>query len=153
MHFLYDWTNKNIISAAFSGVNESTWEHMKLLFFPWLIFALFESLYVKNSNFWCVKLVGILYGLFSIPIIFYTYNGAVGKSPDWLNIGIFFVAAAITFYAETKLLKKNTLSCSHPYVPLGIICLVGIMFIVFTFFPPHINIFKDPLTNTYGIAP
>ena len=32
LHFLYDWTGESILVSPFSGVNESTWEHMKLLF-------------------------------------------------------------------------------------------------------------------------
>lgn len=32
LHFLYDWLDKPAWIAPFSGVNESTWEHMKLLF-------------------------------------------------------------------------------------------------------------------------
>ena len=34
LHFLYDWTNESLVVALFSAVNESTFEHMKLLFFP-----------------------------------------------------------------------------------------------------------------------
>lgn len=152
LHFLYDWTGQSIFTAPFSGVNESTWEHMKLLFFPWLIFALFENLFIKSSeSYWCIKLRGIICGLFSIPILFYTYNGAVGKSPDWLNIAIFFISAAITFYVEARLFKQNNVKCKNQYLALGLICLIGILFIVFTFFTPALGIFRDPLTNTYGI--
>lgn len=153
LHFLYDWTNESIIIAPFSGVNESTWEHMKLLFFPWLIFTLAESLFIKDSdNYWCVKLIGILSGLTTIPALFYAYNGVIGSSPDWLNIAIFFVAAAITFYVETRLLNKETIKCRRPYIAIGIICLIGALFIVFTFFTPQLNIFKDPLSGSYGLS-
>lgn len=31
LHFLFDWTNGSVIAALFSAVNESIWEHMKLL--------------------------------------------------------------------------------------------------------------------------
>ena len=34
LHFVYDWSGGSVWTAAFSAVNESTWEHMKLLFFP-----------------------------------------------------------------------------------------------------------------------
>ena len=108
LHFIYDWTNESPFAALFSGVNESTWEHMKLLFFPLFVFAVVQSFFFKEyDNFWCVKLIGTLSGLISIPILFYTYNGAFGKSPDWLNITIFFISAAITFLVETRLFKKE----------------------------------------------
>ncbi len=153
LHFLYDWTNKSIWTAPFSGVNESTWEHMKLLFFPLFIFALIQSRFFrKQRNFWCVKLIGITVGLLSIPALFYTYNGALGKSPDWVNIAIFFIATALAFFVEWKLLKKNTLRCSSPRAALLALCGIGIAFVVFTFLTPKIPLFKDPLTSTYGIS-
>lgn len=152
LHFLYDWTNKSIFISAFSGVNESTWEHMKLLYFPLLIFALIQSRYFKEyKNYWCIKLVGILAGLVSIPILFYTYNGTFGKSHDWLNITIFFISTAIAFLIETWMFYKNNLRCKHPWLAFFIICLIGVLFITFTFFTPEIPLFKDPLINTYGI--
>ena len=50
LHFLYDWLGESVLVAPFSGVNESTWEHMKLLFWPMLIFALFQSFSFKTRN-------------------------------------------------------------------------------------------------------
>ncbi|MBR6729608.1 MAG: hypothetical protein IKL80_05545, partial [Clostridia bacterium] len=43
LHFLFDWTGGSLPAAPFSAVNESIWEHMKLLFFPMFAFALLES--------------------------------------------------------------------------------------------------------------
>ena len=152
LHFIYDWTNESPFAALFSGVNESTWEHMKLLFFPLFVFAVVQSFFFKEyDNFWCVKLIGTLSGLISIPILFYTYNGAFGKSPDWLNITIFFISAAITFLVETRLFKKEKPNCKRPYLAFVFLCIIAVLFFVFTFAPPQIPLFQDPLTNTYGI--
>ena len=102
LHFLYNWMQQSILIAPFSSVNESTWEHMKLLFFPMFIFALFQSQFFKEfKNFWCVKLVGILTGLVLI--------------------------------LETWLLKKYTLHCKSPCLAFACICLIGVLFVVFTF--------------------
>ena len=152
LHFLYEWTNKNILLAPFSGVNESTWEHMKLLFFPLLLFALVQYRFFKNArSFWCVKLAGAAAGLILIPMIFYTYNGAFGKSPDWFNIAIFFMATAVTFLLETWLFKKGFLPCKQPWIAFVILCAIGAVFVVFTFAPPRIPLFRDPLTGHYGV--
>lgn len=40
-HFFYDWSGRNPLAALISPVNESIWEHMKLLFFPSLLWSLF----------------------------------------------------------------------------------------------------------------
>ena len=153
LHFLYDWTNQSVLAAPFSGVNESTWEHMKLFYFPWLLFALVQSyFYADCPKYWCVKLYGLVTGLFAIPILFYTYNGVIGKSPDWINIAIFFIATALAFYVEKRLFENDTFTCRFPKLSLGIILVFGILFIIFTFATPKIALFLDPVTQTYGIT-
>ena len=140
------------MGCAFSGVNESTWEHMKLLFWPMLIYAIVESfLFKERENFWCVKLRGILLGLTLIPVLFYTYNGVIGKSPDWINIAIFFVSAAIAYTYETIVFEKNELKCRSKKLAIGVILVITLLFVVFTFRTPEIGIFKDPISGTYGI--
>ena len=152
LHFLYDWLGEAIWVAPFSGVNESTWEHMKLLFWPMLIFTVVQSFFFKKrKDFWCVKLRGMLLGLSLIPILFYTYNGAVGKSPDWLNITIFFVSAAVTFLYETRLFNENRLVCRSPKISIVLLSTIALLFVVFTFITPQIGIFRDPITGTFGI--
>ena len=151
LHFLYDWLGEAVWIAPFSGVNESTWEHMKLLFWPMLLFAMFQSFFFKSYNsFWCIKLCGILMGLGMIPLLFYGYNGIIGKSPDWINIAIFFVSGAVAFIYETRRLKEDA-KCKRPRLALAIICLIGVLFVLFTFITPELEIFRDPLTGGYGI--
>ena len=152
LHFLYDWLEGAVWVAPFSGVNESTWEHMKLLFWPMLVFALFEWFFFREEKaFWCIKLRGILLGLTLIPVLFYTYNGVVGKSPDFVNIAIFFVSAAITYIYETRQFSKNNIHCLAPQKAFAILLGIAVLFVVFTFATPQIDIFKDPITGTYGI--
>ena len=151
-HFLYDWTGKNILISPFSGVNESTWEHMKLLFWPLLLFALVQRLFFRDpENYWCVKLAEILLGLSLIPMLFYTYNGVFGQSADWINITIFYICALLVFLFEWWAFQYDRLPCKHPQLAFAAICLIGVLFVVFTFVPPQIPLFRDPLTGTYGI--
>lgn len=151
LHFLYEWLGEAKWIAPFSGVNESTWEHMKLLFWPMLIFALVQGIFFKDYNgFWCVKLRGILLGLALIPVIFYTYNGVIGKSPDWINIAIFFISAASAYIYEARALKKEAESCNKR-LSVSLLCIIAASFVLFTFITPEIAIFKDPITNAYGI--
>ncbi len=152
LHFLYEWTGKAVWIAPFSGINESTWEHMKLLFLPMFIFAIVQSFFFRDrEDFWCVKLRGILLGLILIPVLFYTYNGIIGKSPDWINIVIFFLSAAIAYIYETRLFNANKLHGGSTKLCLAVLCVIALLFVVFTFITPEINIFRDPLTGTYGI--
>ncbi len=152
LHFLYDWTHSTF-SALFSAVNESTWEHMKLLFFPMFIFAIFQCQYFAKDydNFWCAKLIGILTGLAVIPIIYYTYTGATGVSADWFNILIFFIAAAIGYIVETHFMKSDKNFCKSPVLAIIILGVIAVLFFAFTFTPPKIPLFEDPINKTYGL--
>ena len=152
LHFLYDWL-PSPLTAAVSGVNESTWEHMKLLFFPLFIYALIQARFWKEKpeNFWCTKLYGTLLGLALIPVIFYTFNGVFGPSPDWYTIAIFFQAAAATYLLETALFTRGEPCDPSPAVSIFILCLIALAFILFTWFPPQIPLFMDPVTGQYGI--
>ena len=151
LHFLYDWTD-SVLVAPFSGVNESTWEHMKLLFWPMFIYAIVQSFFFKDrEDFWCVKLKGILLGLVLIPIIFYTYNGVIGQSPDWINIAIFFISAAVAYIYETRQFNNGTMTCKSSKIVLAVLFVIALLFVIFTFATPEISIFKDPLSGAYGI--
>ena len=152
LHFLYDWLGQAIWIAPFSGVNESTWEHMKLLFWPMFIFAVIQSFFFRDrKDFWCIKQRGILSGLILIPVLFYTYNGVIGKSPDFVNIAIFFVSAACAYIYETRLFTSGKVQCKIPRAAFLSLCALAVLFVIFTFATPQIGIFKDPLSGTYGI--
>lgn len=152
LHFLFEWLGKPVWIAPFSGVNESTWEHMKLFFWPAFVFALFQSFFFRGrKDFWCVKLYGIALGLAFIPIAFYTYNGVIGKSPDWVNIAIFFIAAALSYISETKLFREERIGCKKPKLALLSLLLIAVLFVAFTFYTPKFEIFKDPITGMYGM--
>jgi len=152
LHFLYDWLGEAIWIAPFSGVNESTWEHMKLLFWPLFIYAAVQSFFFRERrDFWCVKLRGILFGVILIPVIFYTYNGIIGRSPDFLNIAIFYICAACAYIYEARLFRSEKIRCASPKLAFAVLCFVALLFVLFTFITPRLSAFKDPLTGAYGI--
>lgn len=150
LHFVYEWCNNSTFAGLFSAVNESTWEHMKLFYFPWLFFAVFEAVLFKGQydRFWCVKFFGLLAGLLAIPVIYYTYTGVFGVSVDWFNITIFFIATAIAFFVETRLLQSRRKCRISAKFALLIIIILGVAFWVLTFSPPQIPFFQDPVTKT-----
>lgn len=155
LHFLFDWAGGRIAAALVSAVNESIWEHMKLIYVPMLVFAWAEYLVFGKTtpNFWCIKLAGFLTALVLIPILYYTYTGALGINTGWFNVTIFFLAAGTAFCLETRLFQ-NGRTCSLPgWAALVLLHLPGILFILFTFFPPRIPLLRDPLTGSFGFQP
>ncbi len=152
LHFVYEWCGESTVVGLFSAVNESTWEHMKLFYFPWLIFAVFQAVLFKGKydGFWCVKLCGLLLGLLTIPVLYYTYKGVFGVSVDWFNIAIFFIATAVAFWFECWLMRSDCKCRVSDKIALSMIVLLGVAFLVLTFSPPHIPLFQDPVTKSYG---
>lgn len=144
-HFLFEWSNNNIIVGFFMPVNESIWEHMKLVFFPMLLYSLFIIPRLKNS--WpCIvpsMLTGTLLCTVLIPIIFYTCTGIVGKHSFLLDIGTFVLSILIAFYTIYRL----TLSCKmerYSFLLYTIIFIFLICFMRFAYYPPNIGLFTEP---------
>ena len=151
LHFTYEWSNNNIFVGLFSAINESTWEHLKLLFFPMLITIIIGYFYIGKDipNFICAKAIGILSAIFSAIIIFYTYTGILGYNLAILNIILFYISVFIGEFIAYKLMISN-FTCNKK-IAIFILLILIFLFIFFTFNPPEIGLFLDPLTNTYGI--
>lgn len=153
-HFIYKWSGYNIAAALLCPVNESVWEHLKLLFFPYLIWSIAEHrmLLQENQNlkgFIMSKLIGVVAGMAVIVSFFYTYTGALGKSVEIVNILSFFLGVGAAFSIDSLLIKQNRLKYDNLAIA-GFISIAAV-FIIFTFAPPLIPLFKDPITSVYGI--
>jgi hypothetical protein len=151
LHFVYEWSGESVLTAPISGINESTWEHMKLLFVPMALYAVVQSFFVKDASYWCDKALSSLSGLLAIPVLYYTLNGAFGKTSARVNIALFFVSAAVAYLLEYYLLKRGIPKCKKGWGILFFI-LVAVAFAVFTFMPPELPLFRDPVTGGYGIG-
>lgn len=149
-HFLYDWSNHNHIVGLFAPINESIWEHMKLVFFPMLIYSL-AMIFRFMQKYSCIisaLCFGILSGTLLIPVFYYAYTYALGKNIFILDIGTFLLSVLIGFSLSYKL----TLSCKlQPYTILLciLVCFLFACFLVFTYHIPDLAIFQDPtVSNT-----
>ena len=133
--------------AVFSAVNESTWEHMKLLFIPFLVFTVVEFIVFSEAfrNFFAVKAASILLGLVSIPALFYTLAGMFGKLPGWVNITIFFLADALLYFLSYRLLTDGALRGGAMQL-IGFVLLWALLFafVWFTYRPLHLPLIFRP---------
>lgn len=145
LHFTYELSGNNVIVALFSPINESVWEHLKLLYFPMLITTLIGTYYYRNdiSNFLCSKTIGIIVALFFTVSFFYTYSGILGKNIAVIDILTFYIAVFFGEYVSYKLMKKP-LKCNNG-VAIVVLAILLLCFILFTFNTPDIGIFKNPL--------
>ena len=131
-HFLYDWTGRGAIAALFFPVNESTWEHMKLIFFPMLLCAVFLAARFKEE-----------YPTLSIPVTFYTYKGIVGRSFPAADIAVFLAGVLIAF-RTAWVLKESPAVCQYRNLIYCFTSCFAVLFFVFAFFPPAIGLFAEP---------
>ena len=144
-HFLYDWTGRGAIAALFFPVNESTWEHMKLIFFPMLLSSFFLSARFKEE-YPCLPgalLLGDLLGTLSIPVTFYTYKGIVGRSFLAADIAVFLAGVLIAF-RTAWVLKESPAVCQYRNLIYLFTVLSAVLFFIFAFLPPAIGLFAEP---------
>ncbi|MEG2916008.1 MAG: DUF6512 family protein, partial [Oscillospiraceae bacterium] len=154
LHFAFEWSGENTFVAVFSPVNESVWEHLKLLFFPYMAYAIFELIQFTDN--WrgiiVSKTLGVIMGMLSILMLFYTYSGIIGKNITWIDISIFIIGVGIAFWVSYKTFEifKNS---SNFVVTLAVfaIMLITRLFVSYTFAPPELPLFLDTQSMTYGI--
>ena len=144
-HFVYNWSGENTILGYLTPVNESTWEHLKLLFFPTLIFSVFEYFLMKEKpqNYPFAVSISLLIGLISIVIIFYTYSGVLGFKIEWFNIAIYYIALLIMLITKAILLSFKLEVGILNWIALIWIFVMALTFIFFTYNPLDLGIFKE----------
>ena len=156
LHFVYDWSNQNHFLALFVPVNESVWEHLKLLFFPVFLYTLFEImvLFKTSGRFLSSRIISLLAGMFFIVVSFFTYTGISGRNFLVMDVLIFVLSVLVTFYAS------RYLEVQHPGFDLpllanfAVLLLLVICFFSFTFSPPGLPIFQsDYETSRYLNSP
>ena len=140
-HFTFELSNNNIIVSLFSGINESTFEHMKLLLYPiiiWYVIYYFKNYTDTNKDvLFSSMITNIIVSIISIPIIFYTLNGIFGKTSLLVDILIFLISIIIGMYhANINYLKRKRLPWK---IILGLIIII---FSYFTFNPLNIPLFN-----------
>ena len=152
LHFVYEWTGGNPLIAAFCAVNESTWEHMKLLAVPWILWTAVTILIERRADCAAPRAAGLLTGLILIPALFYTYTGICGKSVDVVNVLIFQAAVLAAWLVSRGLQRRGSLSAPLWQV-LGILVQLGAaaVFAVWTVNPPELPLFVDPTNGTRGV--
>jgi hypothetical protein len=154
LHFAYEWSGRNLIVAMFTPVNESVWEHLKLLFTPILFYSVIEYFTYgkKIANFVPIRVASIIIGMLVIIVSFYTYSGIIGSNYLAADIGTFVLGTLVAYWVSYKLLRTECFVSQQANL-LGWIVLIFLIFIVivFTFTPPHIALFKDSASGTYGI--
>lgn len=153
LHFVYDWTNENSFVALFVPVNESVWEHLKLIFFPYTIYAIYETIKLKNNKFniFFAKAIGVSAGMLTTLCIYYLITGITGRQISAVNIASFFIGVAAAYLISYLLLTKSIGKGIINGIAIVYIIILVALFMYLTYHPVEIPLFLDPQTNTYSI--
>lgn len=140
LHFAYDWSGQNNIIGLFSATNESTWEHLKLLFFPMLFVTIWDSLRGNTSpGFLKRRIMSIMAGMLVIVIMFYTAFGITSRIIDWYNIATYLIGLLATLILDKYITVEDNLYSA--YTALALFILFTVAFAVFSFKAPSVGIF------------
>lgn len=157
IHFLYDLTGKIAIVGSITPVNESIAEHFKLTTIPvilwWIIsyYILRRKVDIDFKKWIFSAAISTLIMPIVITIFYYTYTGALGIS--FLALDIFSLLLALIIGQCLALYLYKNIKITNIEFIIGILIILTIIVctIVFTFYPPHIPMFKDSMTGLYGI--
>ena len=143
-HMIYEWSGENLLIGFIAPINESIWEHTKLVLIPTFVYYLVVYILKKknlNKNKWFTScLLAVVSSIIAIPFIFYFYTGAFGVESLIFDIIILLIAItigsllAIHFY---KYAKKSL----PAIVSILVIILIIVIYIIFTLNPPNLPIF------------
>ena len=146
LHFVYGWSGHSPLAAWIAPVNESVWEHLKLLFYPLLFVSIAEYYLLDqpDTDYWNIKTYAILIGMAFITAGFYTYSGILGFTWIPADIGLFFAGVILAFCYRCRYLKEGTRYTLSNIPFFLILAVCALAFILFTWMPPHIALFAAP---------
>jgi len=152
-HFVFEWSNQWFPLGAIAPVNESVWEHLKLVFWPLVFFSIIEyfSLRSEVNNFVLSKITAIAIAEITILVTFYAYTSILGIEILLVDILSFIIGVILGYLVSYRLLKLKATPNWTSIVSFLSIIILGIIFVVFTYLPPGIPLFEDPETGLYGI--
>ena len=153
LHFVFEWSGESRIVGLIASVNESVWEHFKQGFWPMCIYSAIEYKFLRgrSNNFLTAKAVAVYLIPTITGLVFYGYTAIIGKEILMVDIVIFLVAIIIGQVTSYKIMTSARLPMYTNFISSIFIMLLALVLMLFTFYPPHLPIFLDGNTGTYGI--
>lgn len=152
LHFLYDFI-PCFITSIIAPVNESIWEHMKILFTSIIISGVIQKIILmkKNIKFNNICFSNFIGALFSIPIfllIFLPINNLIGENIV-VNITLMFIVIVISQLISLFIMNRQ----DYKFEKLAIlfVIMVYVVFGFLTYYPIKSDLFLDKSNHTYGI--
>lgn len=146
VHNLFD-TFPNNITLIFSPINESIWEHMKMIFTSYMIFLIIKYIYYKIKD---VNTSGIIFNevvLSIINIIIFL----IIYLPLYYLFGENLIVTLIIYFITILITRNFNIRKGLNLQGLVLIITIYSVFTYLSYNPLKLDIFRDPTNNTYGL--
>ncbi len=141
LHFLYDVWPTELVSV-FAPINESVWEHLKLLFWPMLLGAVFLSRKRPGKErFWSSFFIALLATPAFLLLCFYGLKAA-GVESTALDITLYYISMFFGYYLARWLYRTKKPENLGGFALMMLILYVASL-ILFTFAAPDLAIFRE----------
>lgn len=142
------------VIGVIAPVNESPWEHAKLFLVPVLLWyvALYFIAGRKPPNFIFAHGMALLLMPVFMLLLYYAYQSFFEETLPLDLVNAFVTVAAGAFLGYRLTVSKKDFS-AVPYriaAPAVVVALLAV-YAVFTYSPPHCDLFWDPSAHLYGI--
>ena len=140
LHFVYDFFPYSVV-ALIAPVNESIFEHLKLVLYPMLFIDIILLLRNKKTYSLTSMLVGIITGILSVVLIYYFYHYGLGIESLIVDIVLLFVGILLG-NVMMIIVDKHHWNMDWRINLIILVALI-VLFSVWTFYPPDLPIFID----------
>jgi len=146
LHFLWDWTGQLLPVAVFAAVNESVWEHLKILSWPFLFwsFAQYYFLRPDPKRLLIARTVGVLAVIGLTISFFYIYSGILGEHIAWVDISAAALWLLVGELVSIRVLNSPAYIEDYWLISAAVMTLIVVMLLCFTVSAPHIGLFRTP---------
>ena len=147
LHFLYDWVGELSIVGMFTPINESIWEHLKLVFWPLLLWWGAGYLIFRNKKdlslekWFTAGGMSIFISMIFIVSWYYTWVNGLGIESSIIDIGSLFIAVPLAQLIGIHVYRVVQPRKIYLVIATLFLILAAGMFIWFTFDTPDMPIF------------
>lgn len=152
---IYNWF-PSFITASIFPVNESLFEHLKLMYITEIImssviYLIFKIKKINFSNYFLGLLGSTIFTIIIFFIIYLPIYNRFGEGLIYTMIIylIVLILGQIVFYFIMTKIKYKYI---YNVISIILILLIWILLIYFTYNPKNSSFFFDPISESYGIS-
>ena len=146
LHFVYEWSGQLPLVGVFGAVNESIWEHLKLAFWPMLVYGVIEFFWYGRfvDSFLPIRALSVVGAMTLITVLYYTYSGVWGEHFLVADLLIYLISVLAAYLVSLRFLRRKRYGGRRAQVlAVALMVLCAACFGYFTFYPPAIGIFEQ----------